>query len=255
MFSKLISSDGGAVDANTSVSASLVQKNSPILATTVSKLVLLGLCIVILSGCPAKKEIVEAPPEAPTKVVPVKPKSAAPIVKAPKETVMLAQAALTKLGYEIGGVDGLWGPRSAKAIRDFEAQQKIWSANGHISELNLDFLRRLSGIDSVEPKPKNKPRRRQKVKTDTASATITTADDKITEELGITAKLNQQGTLEQGPQLIIVDREYDVFLKPNPYSATLTKLAAGTGIYIVARESDWYEIESLDRQKGYVKVD
>ena len=253
MISKLISSEGGTIGADTGVSASLVQKDSQTLKTSIIKLVILPLGIVILSGCPAKKPVVEVlPPEAPPKAVPVKPKSAAPIIRAPKETIMLAQAALTKLGYKIGGVDGLWGPRSAKAIREFEAQQKIWSANGHISELNLDFLRRLSGIDTVEPEIKSKQKRRSSA---VAKTTDLTANVATTEESGITAKLNQQATLEEGPQLIIVDREYNVFSKPNPYSATLTKLRAGTGIYILARESDWYEIESLDRLKGYVKVD
>lgn len=223
------------------VAATLVHNDLSRVRLMSTKLVALLCMVCLFSGClPKKKVVEEAPP--PKKEIAVKPKSAAPIVKAPKQMVILAQTALTKLGYKIGGIDGLWGPRSAKAIREFEAQQKIWSANGHISELNLDFLRKVSGIDSVEVKAK-KPIASFKAKTKNA-------DNK-----GITAKLTPGTALKEGPQLIIVEKEYDVFSKPNPYSATLTKLPAGTGIYIVAREADWYEIESLDRLKGYVKVD
>lgn len=223
------------------VAATLVHKDLNQVRLMTTRLVALVFMLCFLSGCLAKKKVVETAPP-PKKEIAVKPKSAAPIVKAPKEMVILAQTALTKLGYKIGGIDGLWGPRSAKAIRKFEAEQKIWSANGHISELNLDFLRKVSGIDSVEVKSK-KPLASTKAKT------------KKADSKGITAKLTPGAALKEGPQLIIVEKEYDVFSKPNPYSATLTKLPAGTGIYIVAREADWYEIESLDRLKGYVKVD
>ena len=78
---------------------------------------------------------------------------------------------------------------------------------------------------------------------------------KVKRPPGITAKLNKRVSLEEGPQLIIVEREYKVYSKPNPYSATLTNIKPGTGIYVVARESGWYKIESLNRLRGYVRVD
>jgi len=234
MISKMISAEG-LMRARLSRLTKIIQPNPKIFRKIAIRIVALSCAAALLSGCLLKKQVAEAPPP-PKKVAPIKPKSAAPIVKAPKEMVVLAQTALTKLGYKIGGIDGLWGPRSAKAIREFEAEQKLWSANGHISELNLDFLRKVSGIDSIDS-VKAKPVKSKQ-------------NDK-----GITAKLNPRVTLKAGPQLIIVDREYNVFSKPNPYSATLTKLPAGTGIYIVARESNWYQIESLDRLKGYVQVD
>lgn len=36
------------------------------------------------------------------------------------ETVEKRQTALTKLGYNLGNIDGAWGPKSTKALKDFE---------------------------------------------------------------------------------------------------------------------------------------
>jgi hypothetical protein len=67
--------------------------------------------------------------------------------------------------------------------------------------------------------------------------------------------LNKKIPLSKCAQLIIVERQYQVLSKPNPYSSNLHKLTPGTAIYIIAKQDGWYKIESLERQKGYVKVD
>ncbi len=188
--------------------------------------------ILSLSACqPEKAPTIEAPPPVKKPVPAPVQYSSAPIKRAPTEMIRYAQTALKGLGYSIGQVDGLWGPRSAKAIRAFEAEQKIRSANGHLSELNLNRLEKAFGktTDNFEKLPE-KPQ-------------------------GISAKLDKSTPLAKSPQLIIVEREYKVFAKPNPYSATLANLAPGTGIYVVSLQEGWYEIESINRLKGYIVAD
>lgn len=171
--------------------------------------------------------------EEPKQVEPVKPVySAEPIIPAQTVDVRFAQEALNKIGYKVGSVDGLWGPRSASAIRAFELNQAITSANGHLSELNLHELESISGISRANY-----------------------GKLRITSPVGIGAKLDPKIALSVGPQLIIVDREYTVFSKPNPFSSELLTLAPGTGIYVISKQDGYFEIESINRKRGYIKAD
>ncbi|GHA02407.1 hypothetical protein GCM10008090_09670 [Arenicella chitinivorans] len=190
--------------------------------------------LVVLSGCETGRKAL--PVEAPPPVVEpeIKPEifSATPIRAAPRTLIRFAQTALKKLGYNIGRVDGQWGPRSAQAIRQFETDRDLWSANGHLSELNLHHLTEESELSLANFEREEKP-----------------APKSIANQLRGTAPLSK------GAQLIIIEREYQVFAKPNPYSAKLARLEPGTGIYVVAKQEGWYEIESINRMKGFVKAD
>ena len=163
--------------------------------------------------------------------------SAQAIIPATTPDIRFAQEALNKIGFNVGKADGLWGPRSAKGIRAFEAANSLITANGHLSELNLHNLEIASGLfrkDFSQAKNLN-PK----------SATL----------IGISAKLDKQTPLSSGPQLIIVDQEYVVLSKPNPYSSKLLTLAPGTGIYVISQQDGYFEIESINRKRGYIKVD
>ena len=154
------------------------------------------------------------------------------MIPATLNDIRFAQKALNALGFKVGVVDGLWGPRSATQIRLFEAQNSLVSADGHLSELNLHFLALKSGIlrENFSHQPIEQP-------------------------LGISAKLNPKIPLKDGPQLIIVDREYQVFSKPNPYSSVLLTLAPGTGIYVISKQDGYFEVESINRRKGFIQAD
>ncbi|RBP48599.1 peptidoglycan-binding protein [Arenicella xantha] len=193
-----------------------------------------ALLLTILAGCQLTKkpQPVEAPAPVAAPVVVAPIYSSAPIKAAPRTLLKFAQTALKKLGYSIGRIDGIWGPRSAQAVRDFEKDRELWSADGHLSELNLHHLAEESGLTLATFESEKKP-----------------------EPAGIARKLRGTAALAKGPQLIIVERVYQVFAKPNPYSATLTKLEPGTGIYVVAKQQGWYQIESMNRIKGYIKAD
>lgn len=174
--------------------------------------------------------------EEPAIVAPVKQSvqySVSPIIRPSSNDIRFAQNALKKVGYRIGQADGIWGKRSSAAMIAFESKNDIWSADGFLSELNLHTLANKSGLSRLEF---NK-------------ATVKVVAKKIAQ------LLNKSTPLSNGPQLIIVERQYQMLSKPNPYSSKLLKLTPGTAIYIIAKQDGWYKIESLERQKGYVKVD
>ena len=150
-----------------------------------------------------------------------------------KTDILFAQQALKILGYDVGIVDGIWGPRSARAIRRFETVQSLKTANGHLSEINLASLEVVSGIERSNFKKIAAPQK----------------------TLEISRKLNEQKQQNpNGPHLIIVDKPFKVLAKPNPYSSELSLLAIGTGVYILDQHEDnWYEIESINRLKGFIQ--
>lgn len=192
------------------------------------------LAFMFLSACAplVQEPIAIEPPKAPE---PVKAPeySSEPLLDVETLDIRFAQHALTKVGYRIGKVDGLWGPRSAASIRLFESKRQLASADGHLSELNLHALEIASGIS-----------REDYGKLPQATPTV-----------GIKAKLNKKTPLSAGPQLIIVDREYKVLSKPNPYSTEVLTLASGTGIYVISEQDNYFEVESINRKRGYIKAD
>jgi len=181
--------------------------------------------ILMLSGLCAcshlfKQPVTQAPEPEPivreVKQGPIK------LINASKRDIKFAQSSLLKLGFKVGRVDGLWGPKSARAIREFESLNNLDSADGFLSELNLRWLERLT----------------------TSSRRDYQQKEKVVKKRGISALLSGALTFSEGPQLVIVDKEYNLFSKPNPFSSTLVKLSPGTGVYIIGASDGWYEIES-----------
>ena len=206
---------------------------------------LIGLILILtLAACTPQTGAPIATPEITSPAPPQL--SAQPLIPPVKNDVFFAQAALKKLGYKIGQIDGLWGPRSAQAIRTFENDQDLITADGRLSELNLTKLANLSGI-----------KRSTIFIQESTSVAQPSQDVKTKFEIG--AKLAQQQNQQasppnSAPQLIIVDKPFKVLTKPNPYSSQLTILAPGTGIYILSqRDDNWYEIESINRLKGFIQ--
>ncbi len=69
-----------------------------------------------------------------------------------------AQAELSRLGYDVGPVDGAWGPRSARAMRAFQSDYGL-TPDGVVSEALLDRLKTATPkiatptIPTPEPQP------------------------------------------------------------------------------------------------------
>lgn len=171
--------------------------------------------------------------EAEAAAEPPPPRISAVPIKMSERDISFAQAALNSLGYKVGEVDGLWGPRSERAIRSFEQDQNLVSANGRLSELNLTTLERISRI------------RRRSLPAPKSGTTK-----------GIAAKLDPTILRQQKvPQLIITEQPYPILLRANPFSEVITTLPPGTGLYILNLQSGWYEVESTDNLRGFIKAE
>ncbi|MCH2191345.1 MAG: peptidoglycan-binding protein [Gammaproteobacteria bacterium] len=194
-----------------------------------ARLCLFSLISILLNACtPIDKDSSTGPEPIALPEQPIH--SAEPIKGADRNKILFAQTALKKLGYKIGRIDGIWGPRSASAIREFEQNNGLVSADGFLSELNLNHLAKKSELDP----------------------SISIAKPKV--PAGLSAKV--KGNLKRtGPQLVIVENSYKVFVDANPYSKMLFELQPGTGIYVIAKIEDWYQIESINRKQGFVQAD
>lgn len=205
--------------------ASLRQKHLR-LTTVLAVCLALTACDAAMFGKKEVEEPVTAPPPEPVIELP----SAEPIIDASKADIRFAQTVLNDLGFDVGVVDGIWGPRSARAIRNFERINGLTSAQGKLSELNLTMLERIGNTqrgDAFAP------------------------PERVS---GLAARLDKSAPLEQGPQLIIADKAYPLMAKPNPYSEILATLVAGTGIYVIRQQDGWFEVESEDRVRGFIQA-
>ena len=201
------------------------------------KVIMAIVCMVFTSSCAEKQ--VQPLPEPEIISAPVEPSlSPLPLEELTKVDYKFAQAALDQLGYDVVYIDGIWGPKSATAIKQFENDNQLISANGLLSELNLT---RLSEATTVN-------RNDFEVTAQSTQPTQTTFDER-----GIATKLDPNIPLSQSPQLIITDLSYAVLAKPNPYSETVAQLPQGTGLYIIGLQEGWYEVETLERTRGYIQ--
>lgn len=194
------------------------------------KLALLVAAGLTLAACDSlnKRETPDPTPQA--RVEPQKREpSPAALTSVSERDVRFAQTALKQLGYKLGAVDGIWGARSAKAMRAFEESKNLASAGGALSELNLYALSKATKVKRSE------------------------IESSIKQSKGLRAKLDNSVALESAPQLIIVEQSYEVLAKANPYSEVITTLQPGTGIYVISIQDGWFEIESLSRQRGYIR--
>ncbi len=157
--------------------------------------------------------------------------SARALVNASQADKLFAQTALNRLGYQVGRVDGIWGPKSARAIRYFEKLNNLQSANGHLSELNLNTLESVGSLKRTDELSANPYRPK-----------------------GISAQIDKRVPLEDAPQLIILKRAYSVFTKPNPYSELITSAEIGAGIYVIRLINGWYEVKVKNNVRGYIRA-
>lgn len=184
---------------------------------------------LLLTGCETSQKKPEAEP---AKVV-VEPFVPAPhLENVSVKDIRFAQFALKQLDYDIGDVDGIWGQRSEKALKQFEQDQGIRSAGGKLSLANLSALNKLAKVKTSDIEP---------------------AQPKSAEQVGISSKLSKEPSVEDDPELILLDKPYPMMEKPNPFSLMVAVLQAGVGVYVISSDNGWYEIESLDEQRGYIK--
>jgi len=191
----------------------------------------IAIIIFSLSAC----ETVPEPEPTKEEIAPIVKKtgvSAEPISQPPVELIKKTQAKLTLLGYKIGAVDGIWGKRSIAAMKSFELNNNLVSADGQLSELNLNLLDKLAPITQQTS-------RQAKVE---KPATLSSQID--------TPKLNSNS-----PQLIIIEQSYSLLSKANPYSSLVKQLKPGAGFYVLSQPSNnWFEVETLKNERGFIKA-
>lgn len=225
-------SDNILITASATVSGDVYRR-----AGISGNLLLCLLCVSVLSGCTLFENTKSAPPPeadtAPPKLEPLP--SAKPVLPASKRDIEFAQTTLNNLGYKLGRVDGIWGPKSAEAIRRFEKNYGLESADGFLSELNLFMLEKISNTSR--------------------HAVAENAQQTNPKKFGISAKLDESIPLSTAPQLVFIDKPYAILAKPNPFSEQLALLPVGTGIYIISLQDGWYEVESEDKDYGFIQAD
>ena len=209
--------------------------------TLISAISILGACVTTPEPEPEPIPVVV---EEPAPVI----LSALPLEDVTEIDIKFAQSALKELGFAVVHIDGIWGPRSSNAIRDFEKAFFLESANGKLSELNLTRLAEMTTIKReqiLSEISKNKSRATSNTVNQTTNDTVKTSK--------IADKLDPNTPLSEAPQLIITDETYAILAKPNPFSQVLTRLPAGEGLYIINLQQGWYQVESLGRTKGYIQ--
>jgi len=164
--------------------------------------------------------------------------SAAPLQSVSEKDVLFAQTALKQLGYKPGIIDGMWGSQSASAMRAFEKKEKIKSANGKLSALNLYALSKNAKVlrSVIENRTKSEPQQEPQQKPTT-----------------LTSKLAASESSSSAPQLIILDAPYPLLAKANPYSEVVSTLQSGTSIYVLDQQGEWFEVESEEQERGFIK--
>ncbi len=206
-------------------------------ALLVTGLLMLG----FVTGCTTTTEQPIPEPEVSVSTEPVL--DTAPLANVSKKDIRFAQIALKQLDFDIGKVDGIWGQRSEKALKNFEEQYQVVSAGGKLSEANLYALSQVTDVSQsdLEPRPA-KTSEESKWEVDRESSNIA-------------SKLNSQdASLDEAPELILLDKPYPMMEKPNPFSQMVAVLQPGAGVYVISSDSGgWYEIESLDKQRGFIR--
>ena len=62
------------------------------------------------------------------------------------------QRSLENEGYELGSIDGIWGPRTSEALRRFQRDNNLETGTGHISSRTLNELGvQVSAMNVAEP--------------------------------------------------------------------------------------------------------
>jgi len=210
------------------ISPSVGQKNDRLCKLPIS---IILLCVLMaLSACQLTPKEEPVPP--PPAVKPIDPELLKPIDKLSAKDAYFIQKALKRLGYRPGPIDGIWGPRSASALEEYQSDNTLLTANNQgrptyhiINKLEAQSGLDRSGIVIAKPKPKISPSLRQIAET---------AQQKKT------------------PQLVFIKRPLEMKTKANPYSKRLRRLNKGTGIYVIGTQEDWIHIETRDLVRGFV---
>jgi peptidoglycan hydrolase-like protein with peptidoglycan-binding domain len=124
-------------------------KNEPIMRHLHNSLSVLFVGALFLAGCAGAPETPSAPPGATSPPQPTRPPPAPaaqprtqpdPAASVEGMTVFEMQERLNELGYKLGTVDGVAGPRTVEALKKFQSDNKL-SPTGTIDADTIKKLR------------------------------------------------------------------------------------------------------------------
>jgi hypothetical protein len=198
------------------------------LTKKLTRFLTVSISLMILAACQSSPPPVEQP--KPAKVKPIDPELLKPISPITRADALFVQKALTKIGYKPGPVDGIWGPRSTTALSQFETDNNLTSIsnNGQPSLYLLNILEQKSGIPRTSilaSQPSAQPSLRQ---------------------------LARQAQTSKTPQLVFLNTNREMLVKPNPFSKKLRILQKDTGIYVLGIQEGWIHVETRDLVRGYI---
>jgi len=111
------------------------------------KVVFLILVFIFGFGCSKKKEIEEIPKEEPPNSIDIKKEiDFKPVIEIPKKpTTKEIQLALKNAGFYNGKIDGIVGPKTLSAIKEFQAKNNL-KVDGKVGPKTWEKLRNYLNI-------------------------------------------------------------------------------------------------------------
>ena len=152
-----------------------------------------------------------------------------------------AQARLKRLGWYSGAVDGLYGPRTAKALKDYQDNVGL-PRTGVVDSATANALADVSPSTSsgaarqVDREPIPVP-----VQAESAEAPSTLTP----------AAVNSEDSVGKAAVLISKTELLD---NPDPFASVITAISRGSRVKLIERKGDWALVE-YDGKKGYVYAD
>ncbi|MFD1891827.1 peptidoglycan-binding protein [Ottowia beijingensis] len=118
------------------------------MTASLTRLIALGAPLALLAACASEPTTTATPQPAPAPVTAPAEPAPAPAVTAPaaeqgpvRLTVRQAQQRLLDKGYDPGTVDGISGPRTANALRQFQRDEGLM-ATGRLDSETMNALGR-----------------------------------------------------------------------------------------------------------------
>lgn len=173
-----------------------------------------------------------------------------------------AQARLKGLGWYSGALDGLYGPRTAKALKDYQRSVGL-PQSGIVDSATANALADVTPSTSIgattrpvdrKPTPvaaqakSSETGSRQVKPAETASTQAKSAEAPSTQAA---AGVNSEGSVGQATVLL---SKAELLDNPDPFASVITIISSGSRVNLIERSGDWALVE-YDGKKGYVYAD
>ena len=152
-----------------------------------------------------------------------------------------AQARLKTLGWYSGAVDGLYGPRTAKALKDYQYSVGL-PQSGVVDSATANALADVTPSTSsgaarqVDRKPMPVPAQTKSTETPATPPP---------------ASVDHEASVGQAAELL---SKAELFDNPDPFANVIITISRGSRVKVIERNGEWALVE-YDGNKGYVYAD